>query len=304
MSSTVLINGANSLIGFALVRRLLRQNYIVHTLVRKSSNIDHLKNLSSSIKFHYYELAEYDQFDPNFNVDVFFHLAWKGTDKLNRDNPIVQFENIGYSLSAVRLAKRLGATTFVGIGSQAEFAESLTPYNDDSKIDPISYYGIAKFAAGKATRLLCESLGIKHVWIRVFSVYGPYDNPNSLISLIIQSITQRTVLKMSDGNQIWDYMYSDDAADAIYLLSNNGIHGKSYSLGSGEGLKIRDYIEIIAGIEGIYLKVSYSNDGSVLRSRNYLVADINELYQDTIFKKGFDFKEGFISTFESYNKNK
>lgn len=293
MQLSALVSGANSLIGFALVKNLLYHNYKVHALVRKSSNVNHLKNQSSSITFHYYELEDYDQFDPSFNVDIFFHLAWKGTDKLNREDPIVQFENIGYSLSAVKLAKRLGATTFIGIGSQAEFAESLTPYNDDTKIDPNSYYGIAKFAAGKATRLLCESLGLKHVWIRVFSVYGPYDNPNSLISLIIQSIKYGTVLEMSDGNQIWDYMYSDDAAEAIYLLSIRGIHGKSYSLGSGEGLKIRDYIEIISNIEGINLKVFFTNDGSVLKSRNYLIADTKELIKDTNFDKHTYFIDGF-----------
>lgn len=300
MTKIALVDGANGLIGYALIKKLLYENFIVHALVRKSSNIKHLINLSSGIIFHYCELEDYEHFDPTFNVDIVFHLAWRGTDKLSREDSVIQYENIEFSLSVVRLAKKLGAITFVGIGSQDEFSSVLIPYNDDTRIDPNNHYGIAKFAAGKATKILCDSLNLKHVWIRVFSVYGPYDNHQRLIPQIIESIKFSKTLQINNGHQVWDYLYVDDVANAIYLLALEGKHGKSYSLGSGIERTIRDYIEIIQKIEGVILEVVYNINDESCQIRPFLLSCNTELYLDTGIKFDFDFRTGFIETLRKY----
>lgn len=50
------------------------------------------------------------------------------------------------------------------------------------------------------------------------------------------------------GEQLWDYLYSRDAARALRLLGKNGRDGKVYVLGSGNARPLAEYIKIIRDI--------------------------------------------------------
>ena len=50
------------------------------------------------------------------------------------------------------------------------------------------------------------------------------------------------------SNHLWDYLYADDAGDAILAIAEKGFDGKAYPLGSGKGRKLSEYIEDISGI--------------------------------------------------------
>ena len=54
-------------------------------------------------------------------------------------------------------------------------------------------YGIAKLCAGQMSRIMCSSLGIRHVWARILSIYGPYDTENSMV--------MSTVIKLRRGER-------------------------------------------------------------------------------------------------------
>lgn len=298
----VAIDGATGILGYALVSKFVELGKFVHIIARESSDLRIYSGLEKYIEIHKVDLKNYNFYEPDFQVEAFYHLAWEGTNKVDRNSLEIQYNNIGYSISAVNLAQRLGSTEFIGIGSQAEYYDSDKPYGDHTKIDPSSYYGIAKFSAGKFTKLLCDELNIKHIWIRVFSLFGLYDSEDSFFSKLLYAAKNKIELRMSHGNQVWDYLYSHDAADIIFQLSLKGKHGCTYSLGSGNGKTINEYIRIIQKVLNTSVKVIRNHDEIV--SRKFLVAEISEIEEVLGRPINIDFETAFrkfLREYQSYN---
>lgn len=301
------IAGATGAIGTALLNHLVNNNIEVLVLYRKDSprskNIPYhpcVKSEMCSLS----DMAEYNLESDN-KYDVFYYLAWEGTSGSARNDIYIQNKNIQYTLDAVRLAKRLGCHTFIGAGSQAEYGRVMGKITPDTPAFPENGYGIAKLCAGQMSRLLCSQIGIRHIWVRILSVYGPMDNENSLTMSTIKKLINNEQTHFTKGEQIWDFLYSDDAANALYLLGEKGMNGKTYCLGSGITHVLKDAItEIINQIN----PNAETGIGDLPYPPNqvmYLCADISCITDDTGFKPLVSFKDGIQKTIEWYKeKNK
>jgi nucleoside-diphosphate-sugar epimerase len=291
MQKTV-IAGATGMIGSALARCALGQDMDVLCIIRKDTS--RLGNLPKSkhLEVVYADISEYANLDIEGNYDVFYHLAWEKTFGALRDDVNTQVANIQYSMDAVRLSKRLGCKKFIGAGSQAEYgivSESLRP---ETPVNPESGYGIAKYAAGKFSRLLCTQLDLQFNWVRILSVFGPLDGPNSLIMYAINELRAGRSPEFTKCEQIWDYLYCDDAARAFLAIGKNGIDGKSYPLGSGDGKRLSEYLEAIRDIIASGIVLQFGKKEYYPHQPMYLCADISELTRDTGWKPEVTFEEG------------
>lgn len=294
----IVITGATSMIGVALIQESIKCEINVLAIMNPgSSNIYRipdsefvkiiecsLENLQILSKFH-------DEYD------VFYHLGWSGTDKTLRLNVDEQTKNISYTLEAVKLAHRLGCHTFVGAGSQAEYGRVNAPQiSPDHPVNPEIAYGVAKYAAGRQSAILCEQLSMRHIWTRIFSVYGPYDNDSTLIMYCINTLLEGKVPALSKCEQSWDYLYSEDAGKALFLVGKLGKDRSTYCIGSGAAKPLIKYIHIIRDCIDPQLKVGI---GQIQYSKNQvmnLCADISSLVNDTGFIPKNEFNEGIKKT--------
>jgi nucleoside-diphosphate-sugar epimerase len=219
-------------------------------------------------------------------------MSWEKTFGASRDDAEVQMRNIQYTLDACHLAKRCGCKAFVGAGSQAEYGIQSVDLTPDLPVSPESGYGIAKFAAGKLSAMLCKSIGIRQNWVRILSVYGPNDGENTLISYVIKELKAGRSPELTKCEQIWDYIYADDAADAILAIAEHGIDGKVYPLGSGKGRKLSEYIEDIRNKINPSIPVKYGAKDYYPHQPMHLVSDIQQLTEDTGWKPQYSFSEG------------
>lgn len=292
METNILLTGATGMIGTAIIREALAQNYKITCIVRKNSS--RIKNIPrhQNVKIVECNIDEYKNLNLNEKHDIFIHLAWDKTFGNSRDDVDIQLQNIGYTLDAVRLAKRCGCSVFIGAGSQAEYGiqnEDLTPA---LPVNPESGYGIAKFAAGKFSRLLCAQLGIRFSWLRILSVYGNYDGTHTLISYVINELKSGRSPELTKCEQDWDYLYCDDAARAFLAVAKKGIDGKFYPLGSGHGRKLGEYIKDIQKIVNPNIPLEFGKKEYYPHQPMHLVADISELTKDTEWKPEVSFVEG------------
>ena len=223
---------------------------------------------------------------------LFFHLAWEASFGAGREDNEVQDRNVENAVEAVRLAKRLGCSAFIGTGSQAEYGRVTVPLRPDTEPHPETGYGRAKLLAGQKTREMAEELGIRHVWTRVLSVYGPYDRPETLISTAMNRMLRNEETAFSPCDQTWDYIYSEDAARAVFLSGEKGIHGKTYVVGSGIGRPLRWYIEKTAEAAGYSREIGFGKRNYNEKQVMFLQADISELKADTGFAPEVGFEEG------------
>lgn len=236
--------------------------------------------------------------------DIFYHLGWIGTVGESRNNTYMQTQNISNSLDAVDLAKRLGCHTFIGAGSQAEYGRTENILRPDTPTNPENGYGIAKLCAGKLTRLRCSQLNLRHIWIRIFSVYGPYDGANSLISSMISKLADGIIPQTTAGEQLWDYLYSGDAGKAFYLAGLYGKNGTVYCLGSGVSRPLKNYIMTLRDIIAPDMQIEV---GAIPYSQNqvmHLQADISTLQEDTGFYPEISFENGIKNTFLWYESTR
>ncbi len=246
---TALVTGATGAIGMALLELLEQEEWNVCVLMNpQSDRNERMKKFHNAqlIPCSLKEISGLDVSLMEYSFDCFFHLAWMGASGAARNNWSLQVKNIEYTLDAVRLAGQLGCKTFVGCGSQAEYGPVNTRLSADTPTVPETGYGMAKLCAGQMSRKLCEELGIKHIWTRILSVYGPFDGENTMVISGLRKMISNEETAFSDGTQKWDYLYCKDAAKALYLLALKGEHGRTYPLGSGQCRPLREYIEIMA----------------------------------------------------------
>ena len=244
-----LVSGGTGVTGNALVRELLARGVAVTALVRPSSpRRKWLPEEDSRLRVVECDLSGYAGAASlvGETPDVFFHLAWdgsRGKEKANnRNNMPLQAANIQHAIGAVELCHAVGCPIFVGTGTQAEYGRLDVPAREDMPCRPENGYGAAKLCAGQMTRMLCHSYGIRHVWARLFSVYGPYDGTESLIDTSIRALLRGESPAYTRGEQIWDYLYSRDAARALILLAQKGRDGEIYNVASGNARPLAEYI--------------------------------------------------------------
>lgn len=303
----IVITGPTGTIGMALIHQCIKEKKEVLAIChRNSSNREKIPQ-SSYVTIMEADLSEFKNLVlPDKKYDVFFHLAWAGTVGNERNDIQLQLSNISFSLDAVHLAKRLGCSTFVGAGSQAEYGRYEGKLTAGTSVFPENGYGMAKLCAGQMSRAECKKLGLRCVWVRILSVYGPFGSMNSMINGTIKRLLSGQSADFTPGEQIWDYLYCEDAAKALSLVSQKGKDGKVYVLGSGKGRALKEYIGILEkAVTEITGRKADVRMGTVPYAENqimHLEADISELTKDTGFYPEISFEEGIRRTIEAANK--
>ena len=299
----VVITGPTGAIGHALIEQCIKNGDEVLAICRQGST--RIKTLPQDSKVSVLELSlcDYEKYieeakAPDATYDVFYHFAWESTTGASRNDTDRQSLNIRYALSAVKLAAFFGCKTFIGAGSQAEYGRVEGSLKPDTPAFPENGYGIAKLCAGQLTRILCGQLGIKHIWTRILSVYGPYDGEKSMVISSLRKMINGEEACFTKGEQEWDYLFSEDAAKAMFLIAQKGIGNKTYVIGNGKTRRLMDYINVMdqkvnPAVHPVLGAVPYA-DKQVM----YLCADISELTEDTGFVPAVEFEEGIEKTIQ------
>ena len=296
----IVMTGPTGAIGVALIEQCINENIEVYALCRKNSR--RISNIPQSPLVHiiFCDLQEMSEFndDQIKGADVFYHFGWAATIGAGRNDMPLQIQNIQYTIDAVHLAKRLGCSVFVGAGSQAEYGRVEGKLNAEVPTFPENGYGMSKLCAGQMSRVECEKLGLKHIWTRILSIYGPYDGDATMITSTIKKLLNGQIPELTKGEQMWDYMYSKDVAKAFVALGDRGVHGKIYCLGSGQVRPLKEYIDILRDKIDVRAKLGFGEIPYAPKQVMYLCADISDLQNDTGFTPQISFEKGIQETID------
>lgn len=296
----IVITGATSMIGAALIEKCLEKDIELYCVVRKDS--PKLGRIPSLPKIHLIDcdLEHMDRLPSLIpeTCDTFYHIAWGNTGENRNKSTELQSNNITYTLEAVKAAHKLGCRRFIGAGSQAEYGlldlEKISP---DTPANPTTPYGAAKLAAGLLSKMLCRELGIEWIWPRIFSVYGIYEKETTMVASGLRKMLRGEPTAFTPAQQRWDYLYSKDAGLAYYLIGENGKDGSVYCVGSGQARPLYTYIEDMARLTGV--------KEAGIGARPYppnpvmnLCADTENLCADTGFQPEYSFERGIKETIQ------
>ena len=160
----IIVTGATSMIGVALIEECIKHGTEVYAVVREGSKKRSRLPESSLIKFADCSLEHLDRLPEMISqeCDTFYHIAWGNTGENRNSSTELQSRNIGYTLAAVKAAAALGCKRFIGAGSQAEYGLlDLDRISPESAANPTTPYGAAKLASGYLARMLCKELGMR-----------------------------------------------------------------------------------------------------------------------------------------------
>lgn len=299
------ITGASGFVGASTVRSALGYNLKVLVHGRPGRPAPRLDGVSG-----YVERLEIDLSDEvgltaalrQHRPDAVIHLAWSGVRNTQHALRAQFDENLAAACSLARAAAASGITSFLGMGSQGEYGRD-TIRNEYSLPQPTTPYGASKVAAYFLTRQIAMDSGMRHVWMRLFSTYGPDDNDCWLIPTLIRSMLAGQRPEMTLGTQSCDWLHVDDTAEAILATILRPDASGIYNLGSGIAMRVRDVAEMIRdlaapGMQLVFGERAYSPDQIM-----FIQANIARLRADVGWEPRIPLREGLMRTVDWYRAN-
>lgn len=242
----ILVTGGTGFVGARVVRQLVEQGRDVAILMRDSSNsrrVDDLLGRCTVIRGDLGQIEAARGALTRFSPEAVMHLAWDGVKGSDR-NSAAQINNVAASIRLYQLTEEIGCRHFVGLGSQAEYGLLSGRISETAATRPTTAYGAAKLATGLVLERTATAAGRPFAWLRLFSSYGPDDDPSWLIPYLIRSLLAGAKPALTQAEQIWDYMYVDDVAAGVVAALDADACGV-FNLGSGQARPLREIITLI-----------------------------------------------------------
>jgi UDP-glucose 4-epimerase len=298
-----LVTGASGHLGSHLTERLMAEGAEVSVLVRAQSDLWRLAGVLDRVQVLRGDLSDIESIAPAIKKakpDVVFHLAWAGVTSEFRDAPEQIALNVTGSLNLFEAVRSAGCKLWVGVGSQAEYGPYDSILTEETPVRPSTAYGTAKLCVGLLTKKLCELAGMRYVWLRLLATYGPKDDERHLIPAVIGRLLARERPSLTLGDQRWDYLYVEDAAEAIYRAAVNREAQGVFNLGSGEATSVRTVIERIRDLIDPSLPLGFGEIPYPPDQLMRLETSIERLRRVTAWTPRVQLDEGLRRTIEWY----
>ena len=299
-----LVTGASGFLGSSLVRHLLDRGREVAVLLRPGKMPTRLQDCLHKVQVVHGDLADtkfLQQSIQQLPIDAVVHLAWFGVTSEFRNNPQQISQNLVSTLAIWEAARAAGCKVWVGLGSQAEYGPCSGILREDMSPRPVTAYGVAKLAAGMSTAKMSELAGIRHVWLRLLSAYGPGDDERHMLPSVILDFLARKKPALTPGDQVWDYLYVDDAAEAICAVLDREVTGV-FNLASGTTATIRAIVEQVRDLIDPSLPIGFGE----IRYRSdqvmHLEADVTRLMSATGWRPAVGLERGLQQTVKWYRE--
>ena len=239
--------GINGFVGAALARRLRAAGWRVYGLLRTGCSWDRLAEVAG---LELVEVAEYSHEELRralapVQVDTVFNLAAAGVKPGNGDFTELFHGNATLVSNLLQAFAGRELQRFLHIGSCAEYGPGQPGklMNELWPQEPASTYGVAKLTATHLARVQAIRLGVPLTVLRLFGVYGPGEAPHRLLPKMARGLATGQGVDLTPGLQQRDWLYIDDAADALVAaaaIDNLGAAGTIYNVCTGQAASVRD----------------------------------------------------------------
>jgi UDP-glucose 4-epimerase len=297
-----LVTGASGFLGACLVQKLLERQHEVTILLRPNSCPVRLQGCLERVSILYGSLEDLSELEAELQqkpVDAVFHLAWSGVTGEFRNSTEPAIQNLIGSLRLWDLLRKNSCSVFIGVGSQAEYGPQAIALAENLPTSPQTVYGASKLALGVLLKQLCSSTGMRFTWMRLLSAYGPGDDERHMVPSLINALLHGEKPALTAGEQIWDYLYVDDAATALCAVLENKASG-IFNLGSGQPCVLRDFVTLLRDSINPALPLGFGETPYRPDQVMYLEADISRLTAATGWKPTTSLAEGIRKTVEWY----
>lgn len=262
----ILVTGGAGFIGSAVVRLAVARGHEVVNLdaLTYAACLENVASVAGSnlYSFEQADIRDRARLDEVFALhcpDAVMHLAAESHVDRSIDGPgDFILTNINGTYNMLEAARAYWARqgkpdgfrfhhistdeVFGSLGAEGQFTED-TPY------DPRSPYSASKAASDHLVRAWAETYGLPVVLTNCSNNYGPYHFPEKLIPVVIlNALAGKPIPVYGRGENVRDWLYVEDHADALLLVLEKGALGRSYNIGGENERRNIDLVKTICGI--------------------------------------------------------
>ncbi|MBN8702637.1 MAG: NAD-dependent epimerase/dehydratase family protein [Bacteroidetes bacterium] len=136
--------------------------------------------------------------------------------------------------------------TYVHAGSSSEYGYNSAAPTEKDEVMPNSHYAVSKVSASYLVQFYSKVHHIPTVNLRLYSIYGDWEEPDRLIPRLIENVRQKKLPPFVSPDISRDFVYISDAVEAFICAANNinrETSGKSFNIASGEKITMRDLVD-------------------------------------------------------------
>ena len=301
----VLVIGGAGFIGSHLVDRLLADGHFVRVLDRSPPELHPYWIKTGQLE---YVLGEFvDQFSISEavkDIEVAFHLV--STTIPATSNADMAFDvqsNLIGTLNFLKAAVDAGIrrVLFVSSGGTVYGKPVVVPIKESAPTEPICSYGITKLAVEKYHGLFELLHGLRFIVFRLSNPFGEGQRPGAqgaIAAFVNKMLRGEPIEIWGDGSVVRDYIYIENAIDALIKGMEYAGAQRIFNLGSGEGRSLNELLEALEHVAGRKAQRHYVSSRAIDAPRNVL--DINLVKTEMGWAPQMTFDEGLARTWEWY----
>ncbi len=294
------LTGVTSLLGCRLAKYLVEQGHEVHGIARtKKASIESIMR-NRLFKFFPGDITKFEDIEhPLKDVDYVFHLASVSSERKALQEPLGCFRvNVLGTVNVLEMVRRakLKKIIFSSSGAVYKNPDHAEEHDDIAKD---RYYGFTKWTAENIIRLYREKFSVSYTIIRFSRLYGPFMERNPIFDMAY-GITHKSGVTLYDSpGSMYDFLFVDDAVNALIASLNMNWDNEIVNAGSGTGIKISELFNIFRRVSGksdIPLEMLKCNDQiDILSSKKAL---------NLGWKPSINIKKGVEKTYEWFLENR
>ncbi|MGY2133415.1 GDP-mannose 4,6-dehydratase [Hymenobacter sp. HD11105] len=287
----VLITGASGFVGKYLIEALSTlKDSLELVCISRNPYFQFPSSKNLKIKVINADLNNYSALDNlfiHFKPDSVFHLASDSSVSHSWESPIESFlNNTNIFLNLVEsLRKHSMSCRILSIGSSEEYGlvnPTNIPLNEDSPLNPISPYAVARVSQELLSKVYYEGYGMSIIMTRSFNHIGPGQRDAFVISSFAKQIVEFKMgkhvnMQVGNINIIRDFLDVRDVVKAYIGLMKFGQAGNIYNICSGRGYTLKEIIKKMQDIAEV--SFSYEINSDLLRPSDnpIIVGDNNKI---------------------------
>jgi nucleoside-diphosphate-sugar epimerase len=260
MPERILITGGSGFVGACLAHELVTAGHDVHLLLRRDYKSWRLADIEGRFTPHWADLRDAETVRSAITAarpETVYHLATHGAYPTQKDRADIMATNLQGTINLIEALAKHDYRAFVHAGSSSEYGHKKTPMRETDVLEPRGDYAIGKAAA--AHLCLAEAQRGRQVCVvRLFSAYGPWEEPNRLVPYVMGCCLRGENPRVTAGSQPRDFIAVQDVTALLQIAAHRpGLRGKVLHAGTGVQSRVRDMIEAIVSVSGRRVRVQY-----------------------------------------------
>jgi UDP-glucose 4-epimerase len=245
-----LLSGASGFVGANLARRLLADGHDVHLLLRANHNRWRVQEIRDQVTVHEVDLGDLAGLEAAMTAarpEWVFHLAAHGAYPDQQDLDQMIATNVQGTANLLRASERAEVEAFVNTGSSSEYGYKDHAPPEDEWLEPNSNYAATKAAATLLCRYTAQRTGLRITTLRLYSVYGPYEEPRRLVPTLVVKGLEGRLPALVNPNVARDYVHVDDVCEAYLLAAATPGQepGAVFNVGTGVQMTLAEVVAVV-----------------------------------------------------------